>query len=286
MIRYGINRNGRILFLCDIIRYREEYFARRNQMKSGLSSILLALFVIIAALPCYPETDGRDGQKRLLQKNYNVTIATDDFSKASRRLAEIVNQYDGNAMNQSINFNRNDNSGSASLQIPANKAPSFMNELGKLGTIENQNISTSDYTATFREMAAKVRLYEAMSQMNLDSLSAASNLSPEEKRLFREEFLTMVNNQLRSYRSSMESYRNYGENAQISINFRRIERAESANNSNNQPGRKADGSFTVSETPLTSNYLILFALLFILVFANSTFLLIIYRQMKRTPLGS
>jgi hypothetical protein len=247
-----------------------------------ITFLTMALLICAAAFAmAAPGRDpvGLDLNRRILQVNINATIITQDFNKSAKKLSDLVKQYNGTLMNYSSDSNNT--SANATIQIPPDKATSFMSELGLLGDIQSQNMSTSDYSTSYKEYARKIKLYEHLSQVPFDRIFPTAELTKDERAAMQAEFANMLRSQLESYRNSLTSYEQYGKYTQCSVYFRKPESK-----------MQASGSFTVtpvavanegekkpkSELPMT-----LISLALILNFLLIYFL---YRKINKTPLGS
>ena len=244
--------------------------------------LFVSLFLSLCVMSpsgVFARQDGAGKEKKYLQTYVNASIIVSDFKKLSGKLNDITKQYSGSITNFSIS--KNEDTGSATLQIPAEKATSLMGELNQLGAIENQNLSTSDYTQSYKETCRRLKFYQAFSDLDLNRLFSGMNVSREEIQAFKSEFESMISGQVRSCESSLQSYENYGKYTQVSLNFRKGE---------SQGNQGAFRIQTVQEVPVEKSNneacspVIL--LLYVAVFFNFFFLYFIYRQLKRTPLGS
>jgi hypothetical protein len=244
-----------------------------------MAIVLLVLTIVwCTSSLSFAERDSVGKGQRILQTYVNATIISNDLRKVSSKLNDIVRQYNGTITNMS--FSKNEDSGSATIQIPTEKAASLMSEINQLGVVESQSLSTSDYTQSYDETYRKLKTYEALANVNVDKLFAGMNIPREDMAAFKSEFESMITNQMKSYRSSMESYLNYGKYAQVSINFRRAE------GSNQQPiSTQCVQEISQKSSGGDSNASIVIPL-YAAVLLNFFLLYLLYRQIKKSPMGS
>ena len=92
---------------------------------------LLSFFTILSSLTLSPafaaarDAEGQDKKpKRVIQTYVNATIITQDMKQAVRKLQEVVRQYNG--LIQNMSSDSNNMTGSATIQIPPDRAASFL----------------------------------------------------------------------------------------------------------------------------------------------------------------
>jgi hypothetical protein len=245
---------------------------------------LLSLLCIFTIMPVYPsprEGSGQEGRpKRVLQTYLNATLVVTDMRKSAAKLQEIVRQYNGTIQNMSADSNNM--SGSATVQIPPDKATAFMGELSALGEIQNQSLSTSDYTNQCEDYARKLKVYKALAQIPPEKIFATINLPESDKTMIHTEFQTMVRSQIESCRSSLTSYERYGDFAQVSLSFRKQDRSQPCLST----GVPTHAMTVQVEEKKGGNEGALITLISIAVAVNFIFLLVLYRKIMRSPLGS
>jgi hypothetical protein len=222
-----------------------------------------------------------DELKQVRQMNANVSLVVTNPEELSGRLTGLVQRHNG--VVQSFSLDASSTSASASLQCPPSELNELMTEIPKLGRIENQNMSSSDYTSSYRDAANKVRVYEALSLVPLDRSLSASNLSPEDQAMARSEIQQLIRERISSYQSSMQSYRDYNDRAQISIQFRIVSPEQLAARpvtptTTETPGTAAPA--TPAPAPVNQGTLLP---LYLLGFVNLTFLWLMARRSPATP---
>lgn len=181
-------------------------------MKRALIAGMLALSVWGPALA------KPDVPREVRQTNFNATLVVSDASELSGRLNGLMQRHRGTV--QSFNSDASNTSASASLQVPPAELDEVLAELPKLGRIENQSLSSSDYTQSYRDAANRLRVYEALANVPIERIVAGSGLSPQDQSLARAELQQMIRERASSYQSSMQSYLDYNNRAQISLQFR------------------------------------------------------------------
>jgi hypothetical protein len=240
-------------------------------------AVLLFSQAVITLAAQKQDPESVDMNRRIFQTNINATIITQDFNKSAKKLGDLVKQYNGILMNYSSDSNNT--SANATIQIPPDKAASFISELGLLGEIQSQNMSTSDYTNSYREYARKIKLYEHLSQVPFDRIFPSSELTRDEKAAMQAEFANMIRSQLESFRNSLASYENYGKYAQCSVYFRR-------NESQSSHVVRATPMAVVDEGEKKQKSDLPMVLLYLALVLNFLLIYFLYKKINKTPLGS
>lgn len=187
----------------------------------------LSLLVMVSALSVVTlsvsaeesSTAGSSKGKRMVQVSISATVLTENLTETTRKINDISAQFKGTV--QSLNFDSNNSSGNAQILIPPEKASFFMAEIQCLGEVQNQQLSTSDYSRSYVETMKKLKCYERISQIPAEKMGIAIGLSGDEKAAFLEEFNNLVRNQISSLKSSLDSYQKNGEYATVSIHIRK-----------------------------------------------------------------
>lgn len=159
-----------------------------------------------------------DGPREVRQTSFNATLVVSNAEELSGRVSGLMERHHGTV--QSFSVDSSSTSANANLQCPPSELNAIMQELPKLGKIENQSMSSSDYTSSYRDAANRVRIYEALSTVSLDRTLASANLTPAEQAMARTELQQLIRERIQSYQSSMTSYQDYNNRSQISIQFR------------------------------------------------------------------
>lgn len=237
-------------------------------MKRALIAGMLALSVWGPALA------KPDGPQEVRQTNFNATLVVKDASELSGRLNGLMQRHHGTV--QSFNSDASNTSASASLQVPPSELNAVLEELPKLGRIENQSMSSSDYTQSYRDAANRLRVYEALSAVPMDRIVADADLSPQDKAMARAEMQQMVRERVQSYQSSMQSYLDYNKRAQLSLQFRIVDPATLAATPAPTEGQPAPATPPAnSPAPMNQGTLLP---LYLLGFVNLTFLWLLARR--------
>ena len=253
---------------------------------------LTAVIIITTALAmANPGGDSnQDEGVKVIRTYYNVSIIIKDHTEAQNTLCNIVKQYGGNLTN--FNFNLQNNSGNASVQINPEKVNSFLKELEQMGEIESSNLSTSDYTNSYYEYKRKLYAYEKFYGMYQDVI-AQSDLSKEDKRFLDGEISQLINSQINSMRSSMESYAQYDNYSEISIQLRYGDNYQPGTTNNTPQEDMVIIKKDLRDTPETKasadrNFYLMTIVVFILFLTNIivTYCLLKNRKKDQSPYTS
>lgn len=242
-------------------------------MKRALIAGLLVLSVWGPAM-------GRpDTPREVRQSNFSATLAVTDSQELAGRLSGLVQRHHGTI--QSFNLDANNTNASASLQCPPQELDGLMADLVKLGKVENQSMSSSDYTQSYRDAAKRARIYEALSTVPLDRTLQSSSLSAEDQALAQAELQQMVRERIQSYQSSMQSYLDYNQRAQISLQFRLV--GPDASRPTPNPEATPSDSPAPAQQPSTPFNQGVLLPLYLLGFVNLTFLWLMARRNAAAP---
>lgn len=182
------------------------------------SKVLLVM--LLAALPAAAEAP-----PQLVQTRVNASILAPSFDATAASLNGLITQHNGRVSNLSLDSNSS--TGSAYLKLPPARLDSFLKELPKLGTVESQNLSTSDNTRGYFDTEARLKAFEQLARVDVKSLLASADMSPEERLAVRAEFDNYVRSQIQSCRSSLQTYQDYQNWVEVSLSFRKPQQAES-----------------------------------------------------------
>lgn len=174
---------------------------RRRMLALGLGLLMLG------------ESAGAD--ERIVQTRVNVTIGVPNFSLAGNELREVSESFDSRLEN--LNMDSASGSGSATLKVSPSQVSKVMESLEKLGQIQNQSQSTSDYTSSVEQYDRKAKAFRALAQ--LDTASLFAKLPADQRAEVITEFQSFVNNSLQSNQSSAISYRDMGKTVEISVSL-------------------------------------------------------------------
>jgi len=179
-----------------------------------VSLLLIVISVISLPLFASQEKPGQEQVEKIMRTYFNVSISVADPTKAQNTLYDLVRQYNGNLTN--YNFDLQNNSGNASIQIPSDKVNSFLSDLKSVGQIKSSNLSTSDYTGSYYEYKRKLEAFEKFHKM-YQQVIEESDLPQEEKLFLQGELSQLINSQITSYKSSVDSYAAYNDTTEISL---------------------------------------------------------------------
>lgn len=220
-----------------------------------------------------------DELKEVRQMNASMTLVVSNPEELSGRLTGLMQRHNG--VVQSFSLDSSSTSASANLQCPPGELNALMSEIPKLGRIENQSMSASDYTSSYREAANRVRVYEALSTIPFERAFQSSNLTPQEQAMARTEMQQLIRERIQSYQSSMQSYRDYNNRAQISIQFRIVSpEAMKVKPTPTATGETPAPAAPPQPAPVNQGTLLP---LYLLGFVNLTFLWLLARRSTATP---
>jgi hypothetical protein len=149
------------------------------------------------------------------QTRVSVTLGVPNFTHAANDLREVSQSFDASLEN--LNMDSASGSGNASFKVPAKMVPEVMAALEKIGQLQNQNQSTSDYTSSVQQYERKAKAFRALSQLDTGNMFA--KLSPEQRTEVIAEFQNFVNHGLQSNESSAANYRSMGKFVEISVSL-------------------------------------------------------------------
>jgi len=173
---------------------------------------------------------GQNGNEKIMQTYVNCTLVIQDHISAQKTLYDIVRQYKGNI--RSYNFDQKNNSGSSSISISSDKINDFLNDIKKVGQIENSNFSSSDYTSSYYEYKRKLEAFQKLYELQ-HSMIDKMDISKEDKVFLEGELSNLINSQIASMKSSLESYKNYQNYTEVSIQLHYAVPANQMNNPSN-----------------------------------------------------
>ena len=149
------------------------------------------------------------------QTRVSVTISVPSFAHAANDLREVSDSFDAKLEN--LNMDSASGSGSANFKVPAAQVSEVMAGLEKVGQIQNQSQSTSDYTSSVLQYERKAKAFRALAEVDARGLFA--KLPAEQRAEVVTEFQNFVNNGLQSNESSAVSYRDMGKFVEISVSL-------------------------------------------------------------------
>lgn len=151
----------------------------------------------------------------ITQTRVSVTVGVPNFGHAANDLREVSESFDARLEN--LNMDSASGTGSATFKVKPGQVAQVMSSLEKVGQLQNQSQSSSDYTASVAQYERKIKAFRAMAQ--IDAASLFSKLPAEQRAEVITEFQSFVNNSLQSNESSATSYRDMGKVVEISISL-------------------------------------------------------------------
>lgn len=215
--------------------------------------------------------------ERIVQTYVNCSIIIDDYIKTQNSLYGLVKQYNGNLTN--FDFNQQNRSGNATVQINPDKISSFLSDLKTLGQIESTNFSSSDYTNDYHTYKKRLEAYQKFYDMCPGVIERLS-LSRDDRIFLQGELSQLVNSQISSIKSSMTGYEQYNNYTQVSLQIKYVQSGQ------NQPGVQIDKAMEV-RIPGEQNKSILnnsgLVILFVLIIGNIFLTLYLLNKIKKSP---
>lgn len=241
---------------------------------------LLFLCIIMVLFACMTQEQVKAkpaGDERIVQTYVNCSIIIEDYIKTQNGLYGLVKQYNGNLTN--FDFNQQNGSGNATVQINPDKVSSFLSDMKALGQLESTNFSTSDYTNDYHTYKKRLDAYQKFSDICprvIDKL----NLSGDDRTFLQGELSQLVNSQISSIKSSMTGYEQYNNYTQVSIQIKYTQSGQ------NQSGVQIDKAMEI-KVPGEQNKSILnnsgLVILFVLIIGNIFLTLYLLNKIKKNP---
>jgi Domain of unknown function (DUF4349) len=234
--------------------------------------LALALFLLIS--PSWAE-----GQYK--QERVNITIRVTSFGQTADDLREVVAQH--NTIIQNLNLDRNSTSGNANLRVPPEQLAALVQNLASLGDVENQSQSTNDFSSSYQQYSQRMKTYQALQSLNLGK--TLDNLPAGQREMAQLEFKNWLNSQLSSAESSLKSYQEQAQYAEVYLTVNKLDPTQP--NPEVVPVDQQDPALSQPEQPAASPKSNSPAPeFFILCLINMVGLWLIYRKVdNRSPVG-
>jgi len=241
-------------------------------MMKNLVFLCMVFLLCITYVQAKPVSD-----EKIVQTYVNCSIIIEDYVKAQNGLYGLVKQYNGNLTN--FDFNQQNGSGNATVQLNPDKVSSFLSDMKILGQIENTNFSSSDYTNDYHTYKKRLDAYTKFSDI-CPRVIEKLNLSGDDRIYLQGELSQLMNSQISSIKSSMASYEQYNNYTQISIQIRY------ARNGQGQAGIQIDKTAEI-KLPGEQNKSIInnpgLIILFVLIISNIFLTLYLLNKIKKNP---
>lgn len=117
--------------------------------------------------------------ERKIIKNWYLSLKTADYDETFTALEELAVRYSGYVVNANT-YQSEDSAyreGWISLRVDAAQADAAVAEISTLGVVESSNYSTSDVTAAYYDIEARLSQYQAQEQRLLEMYDAAETVS-------------------------------------------------------------------------------------------------------------
>ena len=163
-------------------------------------------------------------QEEYKQERVNLTIGVASFPEAAADLRELTAQFDADITN--LNLHHDNTSGNVNIRVAPKNLSGFVAELATLGAIENQSQSVSDYTSNYLQYQQRLKTFRAMQELPFQK--SFQSLPTESRRLAETELQNWLTNQVNSAESSLRSYKEQSEYAEVYVNFNRPPSAQQA----------------------------------------------------------
>ncbi|MEQ8191824.1 MAG: DUF4349 domain-containing protein [Candidatus Eremiobacterota bacterium] len=232
--------------------------------------LCMVLLLCVTCVHAKPVSEGR-----IVQTYVNCTIIIEDYIKTQNGLYGLVKQYNGNLTN--FDFNQQNGTGNATVQINPDKLSSFLSDMKILGQIESTNFSTSDYTNDYYNYKKRLEAYKKLSDIYPPVIEKL-NLSGDDRIYLQGELSQLVNSQISSLKNSMAGYEQYNNYTQVSIQIRY------ARNGQGQCGIQIDKTSEIkvpAEKSILNNSGLI--ILFVLITGNIFLTLYLLNKIKKSP---
>lgn len=108
---------------------------------------------------------GNDITVRMIVKTGTMSVETDNYDEAEKRISEIVKKYNGYVFGSSSSVNSGGKKqGSIILKIPSDKFDYIIPEISQTGKVMSRNISSSDVTEEYIDLEARMKTQKELEQ--------------------------------------------------------------------------------------------------------------------------
>jgi len=178
------------------------------------------------------ETTGSLTGRKLI-KRVNMDIETLEFEQSVDTIEKYVSSFGGYIETSSVSNSNYYNSSSYSpksrranytIRIPGEKLDAFIGQVGNIGNVVNQYMSTEDITLAYVDLEARTKSLEIQQERLLDLLGKAETV---EDIISLEDRLSTVRYQIESQKSTLKNYDNLVEFSTVTIDLNEVIRITS-----------------------------------------------------------
>ncbi|MFO7820177.1 MAG: DUF4349 domain-containing protein [Halanaerobacter sp.] len=153
--------------------------------------------------------------ERKIIKESNLKITTKDLSSISKKVKDIIKAYDGYLAN-SNQWQSDRRYYRFTLKVPQKNFQTAIDELEKLGEIDNKRISSRDITREYIDLQSRLKSYQAQEERYLELLDQARNV---EDILKIEKELNRVRRKIEQIQGQLNYYNNKVSFSTINVTF-------------------------------------------------------------------
>ena len=136
--------------------------------------------------------------QRMIIRTGSLSIETDKYDDAEKKITDIVNKYSGFISNSKSTVNSSGNkSGTITVKVPADKYDALISDVSKIGKVMNQNIQANDVTEEYVDLESRLKTQKELEQRLIKLLSEKASKLAE---------VIEVEDKLASVRQKIESY--------------------------------------------------------------------------------
>lgn len=187
-------------------------------------------------------------------RNLSIVLVTDDLNASITKLHRIIRCCKGSLSNYNINCNNA--SGSVSAKIQQSMISSFLIFLGNIGKIQEQSLSTSDYTQYMEDAEKKLKIFEILDKIDLTSIFSGMDIKKEDRIAIKNELQNLISGQLKSYDNSKKTYEDYKKFININLTLK-AEKRPSNIKKNNLKASNAEVKDKNPYAPITYKYILI-----------------------------
>lgn len=116
----------------------------------------------------------KDVNKRLVTKNVSQSITTEDISKVDSAVSIILEKYNGYISSSNYDINSEFD---AHIKIPSEHLSKSLNAFASIGNEVSRDIKTTDVTAEYIDLNAKIKNLEILKEKVQGILSSTTNIN-------------------------------------------------------------------------------------------------------------
>ena len=153
--------------------------------------------------------------ERKIIKEANLKVTTKELSSIAKKVKDIIKAYDGYLAN-SNQWQSDRKYYRFTLKVPQKNFQTAVNELEKLGEVNNKRISSRDITREYIDLQSRLKSYQVQEERYLELLEQAKNV---EDMLKIEKELNRVRRKIEQIQGQLNYYNNKNSCSTINATF-------------------------------------------------------------------